>query len=564
MAPAMATEVGRAPVAAPYRISLRSRIYGLGTIYAKTMRDSRLAFIVAAGLMGGIMLAVSAAITKAYPTAASRVELSSLATSVSGAASGLTGKAVNLGTMGGYVQWKYGPFFMIVAAIWSLLALSGTLAGEAHGGSLEFVATSPFGKRRIALEKVAAHLTALTLAVAIVGFAAWLAGAAFATLPGDAIPVQAAVGYALWLGLVTVFFGGLAFALAQFFGRAVGAGAAGFVLIAGWLLQGYAATVPAFTPFALLTPWSWTAGHLPLAGQYNWPSLIPTAIAAAAFVTVGVEAFARRDVGAQQAVRTPRLPRSLRGLSGPMGRSIGERLSLTLAWSLGLGVFTIAMAAISKSLADDVAKSPDLLKTFAQIFPAFDITTAGGFLQLMIQLEYIVIGFAAATLVSGWASDETSGRLEMLLSTPLARPRWAIFSVLGVYVVIAVMTAIMAVCVGMGAAAAGSDALTPMAGSIVLGLYAAALAGVGFAVGGRKSSIAAEVVALVVVLTYLIDLLSPALSLPDWLHQLALTSHLGQPMVGHWDPAGVVACLVLAAGGLLVGGLGIRSRDVAR
>jgi ABC-2 type transport system permease protein len=539
-------------------------VYGLGSIYAKTMRDSRLAFIVAAGLMAGIMLAVSAAITKAYPTAESRVELSSLATSVSGVASGFAGKPVNLESMGGYVQWKYGPIFLWIAAIWSMLALSGTLAGEAHGGSLEFVASTPFGRRRIALEKLAAHLTAMFLTVAILGFAAWLAGAAFATLPQDAVPVQAAVGYALWVGLGALFFGGLAFALAQFFGRAVGTGVAGFALIAGWLLQGYAATVPAFTPFALLTPLSWTADHLPLAGQYNWPSLIPTAIAAAALLAVAVEAFARRDIGAQQTVPTLRLPSPLRGLHGPIGRSFGERLSLTLAWSMGLGLVTLGMAAISKALADDVAKSPDLLKTFSQIFPGISITTAGGFMQLMIQLEYIVIGFAAATLVSGWASDETSGRLEMILSTPLARPRWAILSGLGVYVAIAVMTAIMAVCVGLGAAASGSDALTPMSGTIVLGLYAAALAGVGFAVGGWRPSVAAEIVALVVVVTYLIDLLSPALSLPGWFHQLALTSHLGQPMVGVWDPAGVVACAVLAVGGLALGGLGIRHRDIAR
>ena len=560
----MATDAGRAPLAAPYHISLRSRIYGLGSIYAKTMRDSRLAFIVSAGLMGGVMLAVSAAITKAYPTAESRVELASLATSVSGVASGIAGKAVNVGTMGGYVQWKYGPLFLWVAAIWSILALSSTLASEARGGSLDMVAASPFGKRRIALEKLSAHLTALAFTVAIVGFAAWLAGAVFATLPEDAIPVQAAAGYALWVGLVALFFGGLAFALAQFFGRGVAAGVAGFALIAGWLLQGYAATVPAFTPFALLTPLAWTADHLPLAGQYNWPSLIPTAICAAVLLAIGVEAFARRDVGARQAVRTPRLPHSLRGLHGPVGRSIGERLSLTLAWGLGLGIFTLGMAAISQALADDVVKSPDLLKTFSQLFPGIGITTAGGFLQLMIQLEYIVVGFAAATLVAGWASDETSGRLEMLLSTPLGRPRWAILSGLGVYVAIVVMTAIIVLCVGLGATAAGSDALTPMAGTIVLGLYAAALAGVGFAVGGWRSSIAAEIVALVVVATYLVDLLSPALSLPDWFHQLALTSHLGQPMVGKWDPAGVVACLVLAIGGLAIGGWGMRRRDIAR
>ena len=49
-------------------------------------------------------------------------------------------------------------------ALWSILALSGTLAGEASRGSLDFVAAAPFGKRRIALEKLAAHLTMLWLA----------------------------------------------------------------------------------------------------------------------------------------------------------------------------------------------------------------------------------------------------------------------------------------------------------------------------------------------------------------------------------------------------------------
>jgi ABC-2 type transport system permease protein len=465
----MATEAGRAPVAAPYRISLRSRVYGLGSVYAKTMRDSRLAFIVTAGLMAGLLLAVSAAITKAYPTAASRVELASLAASVSGVASGIAGKAVNVGTMGGYVEWKYGPIFLWIAAIWSMLALSGTLAGEARGGSLEFVATAPFGKRRIALEKVGAHLTALALTVAILGFAAWLAGAAFATLPGDAVPAQAAVGFALWVGLVGLAFGGLAFALAQFFGRAVGAAVAGFALIAGWLLQGYAATVPVFTPFALLTPLAWTADHLPLAGQYNWPSLHS-------------DRRPRRGAAGRRGggVRAPRPRRPSRPIRTPGGRAVARPRRARLVaprraavdgagLGLGLGIFTLAMAAISKALADDVVKSPDLIKTFSQVFPTFNITTAAGFLQLMIQLEYIVVGFAAATLVAGWASDETSGRLEMLLSTPLSRPRWAIYSGLGVYLAIVVMTAIMAGCVGLGAAAAGSDALTPMAGTIALG-----------------------------------------------------------------------------------------------
>jgi len=70
------------------------------------------------------------------------------------------------------------------------------------------------------------------------------------------------------------------------------------------------------------------------------------------------------------------------------------------------------------------------------------------------------------------------------------------------------------------------------------------------------------VAAIAVIATYLVDLLAPPLNLPDWVHQFALTSHLGQPMVGQWDPVGVIACAVLAVGGIAVGAWGIGRRDV--
>ena len=75
----------------------------------------------------------------------------------------------------------------------------------------------------------------------------------------------------------------------------------------------------------------------------------------------------------------------------------------------------------------------------------------------------------------------------------------------------------------------------------------AAIVGIGVAVGGLwRTSIAAEIAALVVVVTYLLDLVAPPLNLPDWLHQLALTAHFGKPMVGEWDMVGVVASLALS------------------
>ena len=104
---------------------------------------------------------------------------------------------------------------------------------------------------------------------------------------------------------------------------------------------------------------------------------------------------------------------------------------------------------------------------------------------------------------------------------------------------------------------------TPVSGTIVLGLYAAALAGIGLAFGGLwRGSWAGEVVAGFVIITFVIALVAPALELPEWFQALALTTHMGQPMVGTWDGVGIALCLALAVGGVLVSAWGLAHRDV--
>ena len=126
-----------------------------------------------------------------------------------------------------------------------------------------------------------------------------------------------------------------------------------------------------------------------------------------------------------------------------------------------------------------------------------------------------------------------------------------------------VTTVVYALGIALGAAVGGSEVVTPTVGTIALGFYAAAMVGIGVAIGGLwRTSLAAELVAAIVIATFLVNLLAPALQLPDWVQQLALTAHLGQPMIGTWDPVGMVACAVLAVGGILLGAWGMSRRDV--
>jgi ABC-2 type transport system permease protein len=538
-----------------------SRIYGFGSIYGKTLRDSGLAFIIAAGLLGGLALVMGAAISTVFPTPESRLEVDKLIGGMPPEMVNFFGKPVALGTVGGYMTWKYGLLFVLATSLWSILGLSSTLAGEASRGSLDIVATTPFGKRRIALEKIAAHVTMLAMALAIFAALAVVSSNTFGNAAlGDQIAPTSAIGFALWLGFTALFFGGLAFALAPLFGRGGAAGMSGIALAVLWTANGVD-----LQPLAALSPFRWTTNHVALVGQYDWGGVAIVGIAAVAFLAIGVELFARRDLGVTLGLGLPRLPAVVLHVRGPTSRAFGEQLPRALAWGIGLGLMGSMLASIVGPMSEQLAGDTNLLKVLQQVFPGFKLTEAGGFLQLFVELFYIAAGFAVATLVSKWASDETGGRLEEVLTTPVTRTRWVVAGAIAAFVGVAIISLLFALGVAGGATSGGATAGSALLGSFSIGLYGAALIGVGVAIGGLwRTSLAAEVVALLVIATYLLDLLAPPLNLPDWVHQLALTAHFGKPMLGDWDPIGIVLCLVLAVGGVALGAWGIRRRDISR
>src|SRR6185503_15071123 len=83
---------------------------------------------------------------------------------------------------------------------------------------------------------------------------------------GDKIAPLSALGFALWLAFIALFFGGLAFALAPLLGRAGAAGVSGIALALLWSANGLD-----LGPLAWLSPFHWTENHVALVGMYDWP-----------------------------------------------------------------------------------------------------------------------------------------------------------------------------------------------------------------------------------------------------------------------------------------------------
>jgi ABC-2 type transport system permease protein len=559
----MTAEIRGLPMSASTpHVPLGRRLYGLGSVFGKTVRDSRLGILVVVALLGVMTAAGGLTMSTTYGTLEARRELAAMSADMPPMLRGMYGNPVNVDTLGGFVSWHYGAYFALLAGLWSILALSSTLAGEAHRGSLDFAVATPRSKRSIALEKVAGHVVAIGVTAAGVGVVAWLTGAVGATLPGDSIPPLAATGFAIGLAIRALIAGSIAFALAPFLGRGAAAGIAGSLMLGGYVIHSYRTVVPAFDTLGGATWFSWSAGHVPLAGPSDWPGIGITALVCLGLLAVGVEAFARRDVGVTIPVPAPRLPHALLGVRA---RSAGRSAtSCRRRWPGASGSPPACSAAASAPCSTRWRTRLAMAEIFRNLIPGIDITTAAGFLQLAFaEIGFVLIGLAAATFIAARSADETAGRLELQLATPLTRARWAVASGVAAWLAIALVTVLLGTAIAVGVASVGQDPVTPATGTLALTLYGCALTGIGVAVAGlSRASFAMPAVLAFAIGTFLIDMFAPILRLPDWVGQLALTTHLGEPIVGTWDGAGVAACLALAIGGLMIGAWGMGRRDV--
>ncbi len=563
--PRLRPEAPARPLHVDGRPSPRERVYGLGTIFAKSVRDSRRG-ILGAGLGLGLLVFFTASqVLVEFGTAAARAQLAALPGQLPPMFRGLLGEPINVGTLGGFLSWRTLNFMALIVGAWSIVALSGTLAGEAARGSLDLVVATPRPRISVAAQKAAGHVAAVAVAMGILALFLWAAAAAFGTLPGDGIALGDALSHAAWMGLMGIVPGSLAWAVAPAMGRGASRGIAVVVMIASFTVHGFRETVPLFASLDAVSYFGLTAGHRPIAGVSDAASLAVVGAVAVLLLVIGAVLFQGRDIGSARAsaIVLPRLPF---GLGGPLARAFADRFGVATWWGLGLGAFGLVYALQADAFAESLNAVPQMREMIQRFFPNVDITSTGGILQLVFfGFGTLLAAIAAAMVAGGWASDESEGRLEMVLSTPRSRLGWALRSGSGAMLGVAWFGILTGALLAFGTVLQGDDPGLPFAGALVLALYAAALTGVGIAVGGLvRPGLAAAVAGGLGLAFYLLDTLGSAIGLPDALLELSLTQHLGEPMAGTFDPVGMAACAAIAAAGAALGAVGLARRDIAR
>jgi ABC-2 type transport system permease protein len=545
-----------------------SRVMGLTSVFAKTFRDSRRAALIVGGVAGLFMLGTGAPFGTAaeFSTIELRQQFTRGLLALPLAIRGLLGTPIDIEHLGGFLSWRIGNSLPATFGLWSVLALSGTLAGEAGRGSLDLLASTPHSRTSIALQKLAGHLAALAVAMLIFALITYAVGATFARIPGDEIALGAALGHSLVFGGVMLASGSVAFAASPFVGRTRAVAFGLISLFGSTIVNSYSSLSPTIESLRPLSFDALTDGHRPLAGVTDWPSMAILFAVIVILMAIGVIGFVRRDLGDAASLRWIRLPALPAGVGDPFRRQLADRAGVAIAWGAGIGLYAALIVASAKAFAASIGAIPQVVAIINQIYPGIDFSQPSGILQLTFyNFASLMMSIAAATFLAGWATDEAGGRLAVVMSTPIGRRRWMVLSGLGVHGAVGVMTLVLAALVGLAVQTQEAELTGPVVGTAILGLASMAFAGIGLAAGGLvRATLAAPAAALAAIATFLLDTLGVALKLPDPILQLSLFKHLGQPMAGRYDAVGIVAAVVLAFGGLAIGAWGLQRRDLDR
>jgi len=470
-------------------------------------------------------------------------------------------------TLAGYVQWRAFGFFPVIFGFWALIAGSGAIRGDEDRGLLELWLASGTSRARVTAARTGAFVIAAAASILIVLLLTGLG----ATIVGSPLPIEGLLADGAALLAVTVACFALALLIAQFVdSRRVAAGVSAIVLLALFLLNSLGRTLEAPARFRGVSPFYYvdrTNGLSP-GGQIDWASTLGVSAAALALVVLAGVAFTRRDLGAglvrpRRAVR-PRVIEPSRNplLRAPVLATIYEqRVGLT-AWMVSTALLALFMTSLAKSVADLVNHIP--------IFRAY-VSGQGDLNRAVISVFWfammpLVLGAFAITQVSRWTTDDTEGRLEMVLSEPVSRRRVALERA-GALLVATTFIAVVGSAVTLWAADAQGISL----GVESIALATALLLPFGLAFGSLGAALAGWIPRVTVLLlsgyavvSYFLTQFVPLFRWPQWVANLSIFYLYGTPLTTgvYWTGFWVLMAIIAIA--MTIGLLSFQRRDLGR
>lgn len=465
----------------------------------------------------------------------------------------MSGRQAGLDTLGGVVANEISQVAQLGIALMVVFLVVRHTRAEEESGRAELLRSTVLGRHAAAV-----------VAIVLAGTAAVLLGAA-TTLAMLAVEVDVvgAVTYGAGLALLGTVYAAVALVAAQLASSARGAlGLAGAAVGVGYLVRGLGALEDSALVWA--SPFGW-AQELDAFGRERWWPALLLVGATVALLALAGRLTAHRDHGGGLLAARPGPARAPRRLGSPLGLLLRSQRGLLLGWGTGLATLGLLYGAVLPTVPDLVASNPEMAEVFGGSADAEQALVLALLRYVHVFLALLVAAAAVASALR-FRAEEESGRLELLLATPVRRPRVLVASAVVAALAVTASSALAGVGLGVGELVA-----TPGAGAVDLGsrvldqlAYApatAVLAGLAVAVVGlqpRWSVLAWAALALVGTQV----LLGETLRLPDSVSAASPFEHLpGLPVEPFTVAPGAVE-LGVAAALVVLGLVGLRRRDV--
>jgi ABC-2 type transport system permease protein len=250
---------------------------------------------------------------------------------------------------------------------------------------------------------------------------------------------------------------------------------------------------------------------------------------------------------------------------------LSDRRRSLLAWGLPLGLWSGFVVAIYPSVEDALSSAvqnyPEALK---EAFGIGELTTVAQYLnaEMLSLIAPLAVGYLAARAVaSGLSGAAESGRLDVLLSAPVSRPRLIAAGFMATAVELAIVLALALALTMSGSALAGAglsftDALAGFASVWPLGLFTAGVAVI--ATGwSLRTSIVTGVAAGALVTMYVLDLVGRLDSQLDELRYASVFKYYGNAITDGLDATAFAGLTVVGVALAAVGAWLFQRRDLA-
>ncbi|GAB3750831.1 ABC transporter permease [Microlunatus parietis] len=433
----------------------------------------------------------------------------------------------------------YTQEFLLAAALMNLLLIIRHTRGEEEHGRTELVRSAVIGRHA---PLTAAMITALiTNALTVVLVTGTTLAIGFAA--------SDAVLFGVGVGLTGMIFAGVTAISCQLTegGRAAGA-LVGLLLAVAFMVRGVGSVIDNDGWLVWLSPFSWAPMTRVMVEPRIWPLAIPIVVAACCFA-VGYVLSARRDVGAGL------LPTR----AGRVRAAGWLRSSLALAYRLqrgSLGWWLLSMtvlAVIWGALVNSVQLG---------MIEGLDGDIVAGYLSLMGVTQVLVVGGYVVIMLYRLKTEETSGRLEAVLSTSTGRVAWLGSWTLVTGLGVGLQLIMIGAGIGLGGAATTGNGvwLGVMLGAVTSRMPELLVL---LAIGALLYGLAPRLLWLTwLVLGYGVVIRFFGQGLPGWLIAASPFQHLARIPVEGFTATPVAVLLALAAVGFGIGQGAFRRRSL--